>query len=57
MISYKDYKIESISQDLKKEYTEATKQDDGFHNVKAYGIEKEYTTIDEIEGLFYDKIY
>lgn len=51
------YLLGNLKEDLKKEYTEATKQDNGFHNVKAYGIEKEYTTIDEIEGLFYDKIY
>ena len=51
------YLLKNIKEDLKKEYTEATKEDDGFYNVKAHGIEKEYNTINEMEGLFYDKIY
>lgn len=48
-----DYILESISQDLKKEYTAATKKDDGFYNVKAHSIEKDYKLINDIQGMLY----
>lgn len=48
-----DYILESIKEDLKKEYIAAAKKDDGFYNVKAHSIEKDFNIINDIQGMLY----
>ena len=47
--------LESIKNDIRKEYeTETKKKDDGFHNVKLKSLDNEYGKIEEIAGTVYD---
>lgn len=47
--------LESIKNDIRKEYeTETKKKDDGFYNVKLKSLDNEYGKIEEIAGTVYD---
>jgi hypothetical protein len=47
--------LESIKNDIKREYeTETKKKDDAFYNVKLNSLDNEYGKIEEIAGTVYD---
>lgn len=50
--------INTMIEDIKKEYINLySKKDDGFYNVKAHGLEKEYNLLTNFINEFYEKMY
>ena len=49
--------LEDIQEQIKKEYQEESKKDDGYYNVKANTLEKEFSIIEEFYNKFYNNIY
>ena len=49
--------LDDIKEQIKTEYQKETQKDDGFYNVKAHTLEKEFTIIDKFYNDFYNNIY
>ena len=49
--------LEDIQEQIRKECQEETRKDDGYYNVKANKLEKEYSIINDFYNKFYNNIY
>lgn len=49
--------LDDVKEQIKKEYQKETQKDDGFYNVKANKLEKEFAIIDKFYNEFYNNIY